>query len=189
MNKLAVFASGTGSNFEAIMQAIKANNWPIEVALVVVDNKTAPVIEKAKHNHIPVFCFDSKSYTSKQAYEIEIIEKCQQAQVDLLVLAGYMRILSKTLIDTYPNKIINIHPSLLPAFVGKDAIEQAIAYGVKVMGISIHYVDYGMDSGQIIAQSAFQTEGLSHCEIERKIHCLEHQLYPEVIYKILEGNL
>lgn len=187
MMNFAVFASGTGTNFEAIHEAIEQKELPGKISLVVVDKLQAPVIAKAKQRGIDVFCFDPKSYPSKSAYEKEIIKSCKEHGVSFLVLAGYMRLLADDLLSAYPNKIVNIHPSLLPAFKGKDAINQAISYGVKVMGVTIHYVNAEMDGGKIIAQRSFDvTDDLSPEDIESKIHAIEHELYPETLKKLWE---
>lgn len=187
MKKLAVFASGTGTNFDAIQKSILEGRLKAEIVCVVVDHLEAPVIAKAKAHHIEVFAFEPKKYNSKSAYESEIVSLLEDKKVDLVVLAGYMRLCGEVLLEAYEGRIINIHPSLLPSFKGKDAIQQAIRYGVKVMGVTIHYVDSGMDSGKIIAQRSFDVEeGMSEDEIENKVHAIEHILYSETIQKLLE---
>ncbi len=185
---LAVFGSGFGSNFTAISNAIKDKKIDAKITLVVVDNPNAQLIQKAKDDNIKTFVFNPKDYNSKKDYELEIVKQCKDSDVDLIVLAGYMRILESTLLSEYPNKIINIHPSLLPAFKGKDAIGQAIDYGVKVMGVSVHYVNEQMDGGTIIDQEAFYVSDMNKEEIEHKIHSIEHVLYPKVIQKIIKGG-
>lgn len=187
MRKIAVFASGTGTNFDAIQKAIEDQFLDATIECVVVDKKEALVIEKAKNKNIHVFNFNPKDYASKSEYEKEIVDLLDSKGIELVCLAGYMRLIGETLLNAYEGRIINIHPSLLPAFVGKDAIGQAIRYGVKVMGVTIHYVDSGMDSGKIIAQRSFDVlETMSHDEIEAKVHAVEHVLYPETIKKLLE---
>ena len=190
MSNLAVFASGNGSNYEAIATAIKNKQIDGEIKLVVVDKLDAYVIKRAKANNHEVFAFNPKDYDSKDAYEKIIVEKLNENKIDLVILAGYMRILSTTLLSTYENKIINIHPSLLPAFIGKDAIGQAIAYGTKVMGVTVHYVNSEMDGGRIIAQQSFDVvDNMSHEDIENCIHKIEHQMYPDVINKLIKGEI
>lgn len=187
MRKIAVFASGTGTNFDAIQKAIEDKYLDAVIECVVVDKKNALVIEKAKKKNIYVFDFNPKDYESKAAYEKEIVELLDSKEIELVCLAGYMRLVGETLLNAYEGRIINIHPSLLPAFVGKDAIGQAIRYGVKVMGVTIHYVDSGMDSGKIIAQRSFDVlDTMTPEEIERNVHAVEHVLYPETIKKLLE---
>ncbi|SJZ73685.1 phosphoribosylglycinamide formyltransferase [Anaerorhabdus furcosa] len=189
MRKIAVFASGTGTNFDAIQASIEEGKLNASIELVVVDKSDALVIEKAKAKHIDTFVFNPKSYATKNDYEREIVSECKKRNVEWIVLAGYMRILADCLLEAYPNRIVNIHPSLLPAFKGKDAIGQAFHYGVKLMGVSIHYVNAEMDGGKIIAQKCFDVlDGMTHEDAEREIHKIEHQLYPETLRKLLEEN-
>ncbi|MFI3284527.1 MAG: phosphoribosylglycinamide formyltransferase [Erysipelotrichaceae bacterium] len=189
MKKIAIFASGSGTNFEAIADAISKGLIPAELALMVCDVPGAKVIKKAEKRGIDTLVFDPKAYENKKGYEMMIVEALKQKEVYFIVLAGYMRLLSNVLLDSYPNQIVNIHPSLLPAFKGKDAITQAIDYGVKVMGVSIHYVNQEMDGGAIIAQKALEITGLTHDEIETRIHHIEHQLYPETLNQLLKEHV
>ena len=140
-HKIAVFASGYGSNFEAIAKAASAGEIPAEVALLVCDRPSARAVEVAHAMDIPTFVFSAKDYSSKEEYEARIVERCHQAGIELICLAGYMRIVGETLLKAFSGRIINLHPSLLPSFKGARAIEQAIEYGVKVFGATIHYVD------------------------------------------------
>ncbi|QIZ09082.1 phosphoribosylglycinamide formyltransferase [Priestia megaterium] len=184
--KIAVFASGTGSNFSAILESIhskKINN--VEVVLLVSDRPEALAVQKARDERIPVFTFLAKDYLNKQAYEVEILDELTQRKVDFIVLAGYMRLLGNVLLQAYDRKIINVHPSLLPAFAGKDAIGQALDYGVKVTGVTVHFVDEGMDTGPIIAQKAVIIDSDETREtLIKKIQEQEHRLLPEVIQKL-----
>lgn len=187
MRRLAVFASGTGSNYEAIQRACESGELNARIELVVVDNPSAAVIKKAESKGTDTFVFDPKTYANKSAYEAVILEKLKEKDVEFIALAGYMRLLGKILLEAYQGRIVNIHPSLLPAFKGLDGIGQAIEYGVKIMGVTIHYIDAGMDTGQIIAQEAFHVEeGMTHEEIEAKIHSIEHILYPKTLKKLME---
>lgn len=184
--KIAVFASGTGSNFAAILDSIKTkkiNN--VEVVLLVSDRPEALAVRKAINESILVFSFTAKDYPNKQAYEEEILEKLTQLEVDFIVLAGYMRLLGHVLLQAYDRKIINVHPSLLPAFAGKDAIGQALDYGVKVTGVTVHFVDEGMDTGPIIEQRAVTIDSEETREtLIKKIQEQEHKLLPEVIQRL-----
>lgn len=184
--KIAVFASGTGSNFTAILEAIQSKKITnVQVALLVSDRPQALAVQKAKDHSIPVFTFNAKDYPNKQAYEEEILEKLTQRKVDFIVLAGYMRLLGHVLLEAYDGKIINVHPSLLPAFAGKDAIGQALDYGVKVTGVTVHYVDEGMDTGPVIAQRAITIDLDETREtLTKKIQEQEHSLLPEVIQSL-----
>ncbi|MFC7393492.1 phosphoribosylglycinamide formyltransferase [Scopulibacillus cellulosilyticus] len=190
MHKLAVFASGNGSNFQAIAEAVRSGELYAEIVLVVCDKKQAYVIERAKSFGIETFAASPKDFENKSAYEQAILEQCQGRHVDLIVLAGYMRLVGTTLLSAYRNKIVNLHPSLLPAFPGLNAIEQAVRAGVKVTGVTVHYVDEGMDTGPIIAQEPVRIyENDSIDEIEARIHQTEHSLYPKTIANLLEENV
>ena len=189
MTNLAVFASGTGTNFDAIQRAIENGELQAKIVVVVVDKLNALVIEKAKAKGIDVFAFNPKDYENKAAYEKVIISVLEKHNVEFIALAGYMRLFGPTLLEKYEGSVVNIHPALLPAFPGKDAIHQAISYGVKVMGGTIHYVDAGMDSGKIIAQRAFDVEeSMSDEDIEARIHSIEHVLYKETLMKLLNNK-
>ncbi|KKI91406.1 phosphoribosylglycinamide formyltransferase [Bacillus sp. SA1-12] len=186
MKRLAVFASGNGSNFQAILDQIQNGPLEAEIALVVCDKPEAGVIERAKKADIPVFSFVPKEYESKAHFEADILAALHQHQIDLVILAGYMRLIGPTLLGAYTNKIVNIHPSLLPAFPGKDAIGQAFQAGVKVTGVTIHFVDAGMDTGPIIAQQAIDITNDDTVEtIADKVHKVEHALYPKVIKELV----
>ncbi len=185
MKNLAVFASGSGTNFEAIAQACLDGRIPARVALMVCDKPGAPVIERAARLGIESFVFNPKSFPDKAAYEREIATLLLQRGVELVCLAGYMRIVGEVLLEAYEGRIINIHPSLLPAFRGAHAVEAAVAYGVKVYGITIHWVNAELDGGRIIAQRAFPYEGSDPAEVHRLGQQIEHELYVETIAKLL----
>lgn len=185
MKKIAVFASGTGTNFEAIAQACADGRLDARVVLMVCDKPGAAVIERAERFGVPSFVFNPKEYQSKAAYEEQIKACLEPLAVDLICLAGYMRIVGETLLDAFEGKIINIHPSLLPAFRGAQAVEQAVAYGVKVFGISIHWVNRELDGGRIIAQKAFEYDGNDPEEVHRLGQVIEHKLYVDTISKLL----
>lgn len=185
MKKLAIFASGSGTNFEAIAAACADGRLNAEVVLMVCDKPGALVIERAQRFGIESFVFTPKSYASKADYEKEIVAMLQARNVDLICLAGYMRIVSNVLLNAYRGKIINIHPSLLPAFKGAHAVEDAVAYGVKVYGITVHFVDETLDGGKIIAQRAFPYEGNDPAEVHRLGQKIEHEIYVDTIRKLL----
>lgn len=186
MKNIAVFASGFGSNFEAIIEAANNGALHAKIALLVVDKPACYAVERARKHNIPVFAFNPKDYVSKEAYEKEIVKQLQAFQIDLIALAGYMRLVGPVLLENYVHRIVNIHPALLPAFPGTHAIEKAYNHGVKVFGITIHYVDAGMDTGPIIEQESFRKkEGESLEEVESRIHQLEHQWYPKVLEEII----
>ena len=177
MMRIAVFISGNGSNLEAIIKGCQEGIISGEVLLVVSSKSGVYGLERAKRYGIPIYLHTGN--------ERELISTLKSYAVDYMALAGYMRLVGKDLLNAYPGRIINIHPSLLPKYRGLDAIGQAIAAGEEVMGVTVHYVDGGMDTGEIIAQSSFPVEkGMTREEIEGRIHELEHKLYPEVLGKL-----
>ena len=186
MHRIALFASGKGTNFEAIATACSRGEIDAQIVLLVCDKPQAEVVAKAAKFGIECFTFSAKEYSSKEEYEQRIVELLDNHNVELVCLAGYMRIVGDTLLNAYGGKIINIHPSLLPAFAGARAVEQAIEYGVKVFGITIHWVDQTLDGGKIIAQQAFNYEGNDPEEVHRIGQQIEHKMYVETINKILK---
>ena len=188
MYRIAVFASGEGTNFEAIVSACERGEIAARVALLVCDRPGARVAERAAAHGVECFVFAPKSYASKAEYEREIVVRLDAAGVELVCLAGYMRIVGDTLLGAYGGRIVNVHPSLLPAFRGARAIEQALASGVKVYGVTIHRVDATLDGGRILAQRAFAYEGDDLAELERLVHETEYPLYVETIRKLLENE-
>ena len=185
--QLAVFASGTGTNFDAIARACSEGVLDADVAVMVCDRPGAAVIGKAERYGVDTFVFNPKDYPSKAAFEAEIVRVLDAKKVDLVCLAGYMRIVGDTLLGAYEGRIINIHPSLLPSFKGAHAVEDAVAYGVKVYGITIHWVNADLDGGKIIAQRAFPYEGSDPAEVHRLGQPIEHQLYVETIKKLIQA--
>ncbi|PLT47678.1 Phosphoribosylglycinamide formyltransferase [Paenibacillus pasadenensis] len=188
--RVAVFASGQGSNFQALADAAADGKLGGSIELLVCDRASAPVVERARRAGIDAWVFDSSAYASREAYEGEILAELQRRGVGLVVLAGYMRILTPVLVDAYAGRMINIHPSLLPAFPGMHAIRQALNYGVKVTGVTIHFVDGGLDSGPIIAQRALEIgEGESEASLAERIHAAENALYPWAVRGFAEGRI
>lgn len=189
MKKIAVFASGSGSNFQAIIDAVKESKLHAEISLLVCDKREAFCIERAGQAGIPQFVFTAKNYADKADYERAILRELEGLGVDFIVLAGYMRLIGTTLLRSYEGRIVNIHPSLLPAFPGKDAIGQALAAKVKVSGVTVHFVDEGMDTGPIIAQKAIEINASETKEsLQAKIHAIEHELYPTVLQNLLNAG-
>ena len=189
MKSIVILASGNGSNFEAIVRRIRKEKLPIEVKALITDNPQAYAIKRAKRLGIPQVVLDYKTFEGKTEYNKALLEKLEEFKPDLIVLAGYMRILPPFIVNRFPYRIVNIHPALLPAFPGLNAIERAYKAGCKITGITIHYVDEGVDSGPIIEQAALRIrDGESLEELEKRIHRLEHRYYPLVIKKILLGE-
>lgn len=185
MKNIAIFASGSGSNFEAIVKACLDGSVKANPAVCICDRPGAGVVERAVRLGVPCLEFKPRDFKDKEAYETAVLAELRKRDVQLVCLAGYMRIVGRVLLEAFPNRIINIHPSLLPAFKGAHAIRDAFEYGVKVYGVTIHFVDESLDGGKIIAQTAVPYEGTDIEELEAKIHKAEHKLYPEVITKLL----
>ncbi len=187
MKEIAIFASGTGSNFAALAEAFGAKQQAVRIVCLVCDHKDAPVIEKATRAGIPVITVNYRDYATKAGAERAIVAALPP--VDLVVLAGFMRILGETLLTAFPGKIINLHPALLPSFPGRTGIEDAFAYGVKVTGVTVHYVDAGVDSGEIIAQAPVRVRGDDTVDtLAARIHAVEHVLLPETVAQLLTSK-
>ena len=184
--RAAIFASGTGSNFSAIMAAKDLN---CEIACLVCDQPEAAVIKKAQAFNMETIILSPKAFPTKADYEKEILARLKQAGVTWLFLAGYMRLIGDTLLQPFSGKIINIHPSLLPDFPGLDAIGQALTAGVLRTGVTVHYVDAGMDTGPIIAQEEVEIFPEDTKEtLQKRIQTVEHALYPAVIKQLMNDT-
>jgi phosphoribosylglycinamide formyltransferase-1 len=188
--KIAVFASGEGTNLQAIIDACKEGKIKGTVALVISDNPSAYAIERAKQNNIDVKVFIPSSFPSKDEYEEEISKTIDEYKIDLICLAGYMRILGKKFVRKYYGRIMNIHPALLPSFPGAHAIKDALSYGVKITGCTVHFVTEEVDKGPIIIQSAVPVlENDTFDTLLARIHKEEHRIYPLAIQLFIEGKL
>jgi len=188
---IAVLASGRGTNFEAIAKAVKKGEITQgKIKLLITDKEDAFVRERAKRFKIRDIFVDPKKFKSREDFDRFIVRLLKKEKIELVVLAGYMRILSSYFVKQFKNKILNIHPALLPAFKGKDAIRRAYEYGVKITGVTIHFVDEKVDHGPIIIQKALEIKkGESLEELERRIHQMEHKLYPYVIKLFIQKRL
>lgn len=183
---VAIFASGNGTNFDAIAEA----DLPIDIKLLVCDHRDAFVVQRAERKNVEVLIAELHKGEKRAIREGRILEELKKKGVQVIILAGYMRIVGETLLNAYPNKIINIHPALLPSFPGKQGILDAYNAGVDKTGVTIHFVDSGIDSGQIIAQEeVFRKEGDSLADLENRIHDVEHQLYPRTILQLIEKGV
>ncbi|MDN4074863.1 phosphoribosylglycinamide formyltransferase [Fictibacillus terranigra] len=185
MKKIAVFASGSGSNFQAIVDAIKEKKLNAEVSLLVCDKPGARVIERAEEAGVEYFTFFPKQYETKAEFETEILKRLRAKGIEFIVLAGYMRLIGGTLLADFEGRIVNIHPSLLPDFPGKDAIGQALEAQAGVSGVTVHYVDSGMDTGPVIAQKAVMIRKEDTREsLQQRIQQVEHELFPRVLEEL-----
>lgn len=187
---IGVLASGRGSNMQAIFQNIQSGQLVAKIGVVISDHATAKVLEFASAAGIPAICIERKSYATKQEFEAAIAAELVLHKVELVVLAGFMRILGSQFISAFSGRMVNIHPSLLPAFPGLHAHEQAIAYGAKVSGCTIHFVDEGVDTGPIIMQQAVGVLPDDTAEsLADRIIKVEHALYSKAISLYCKGRL
>ena len=187
--KLGILLSGRGSNFEAIADSIKAGRLQSEIAIVISNRADAPGLESAKRRGLNAQLIPSKGRV-REEHDADVIMALKHAQVDLICLAGYMRLLSPEFIRAFPNRIINIHPSLLPAFPGMDAQRQALEYGVKVTGCTVHFVDEHLDHGAIILQKTVPVlDGDDVHTLSARILEQEHTAYSEAIGLLLSGEV
>jgi phosphoribosylglycinamide formyltransferase-1 len=187
---IGVLASGRGSNLEAIFNAIQTGVLMARVGVVLSDKKDAKALERARQHQVPAVHLDPRSHPDREAYDMAIVATLAAHQVDLVILAGFMRLVSKPILSVFPNKVINIHPSLLPAFPGLHAHRQALTHGVKVSGCTVHFVDEQTDHGPIIAQASVPVlEGDTEASLSDRILIEEHRLLPRVIQYCAEGKL
>ncbi len=190
MINLGILISGRGSNLQAIIDACEKGEIPARVAVVISNNPEAAGLERAKQHNIPAVVIDHRKFKDKNTYELEIIKTLEQHQVNLVCLAGYMRIVGEVLLERYRGKMINIHPSLLPSFPGLHAQRQALEHGVLITGCTVHFVDAGCDTGPIIIQSAVPIlEKDTEETLAERILQQEHLIYPQAIKLIAEDKL
>ncbi|MFT9267740.1 phosphoribosylglycinamide formyltransferase [Oenococcus sp.] len=188
--RLAVFASGKGTNFSALAAFIEQELPQAQIVRLIVDHAHVPVIDRAAKHDVPVSVIKYSAYADKSAAEKAILAILNKDQVQGILLAGFMRIIGPDLLAAFPNRIINIHPALLPSFPGRQGIADAFDYGVKVTGVTIHFVDSGVDSGKIIAQTAVPiADGETLAEVETHIHEVEHRLYPQTLKKLIKKGV
>jgi phosphoribosylglycinamide formyltransferase 1 len=188
VNRIGVLLSGRGSNFEAIARNIANGRLQAEIAIVISNRASAPGLEIARGLDIPAAAIPSQGM-DRELYDRLLIDALQECRVDLVCLAGYMRLLSAGFVRAFPQRILNIHPSLLPAFPGLDAQHQAIEHGVKVAGCTVHFVDEFLDAGPIVKQAAVSVSDTDTPEtLSQKILAEEHRIYSEAIQLVLSGN-
>jgi len=188
--KLAVLVSGRGSNLQAIIDSIEREELNAHISIVISSTRDAMALKRAKKHGIKTIFIDPTAYLNSKEYDKVLIEKLKEFSIDLICLAGYMRILGEEVIQTFKEKIINIHPSLLPAFPGLNAQKQAIVHGVKFSGCTVHFVDSGIDSGPIILQTAVPVyDNDDEKSLSKRILEQEHYLYPKAINMIKENQI
>jgi phosphoribosylglycinamide formyltransferase 1 len=190
MLKLGVLASGRGSNFQSIIDEIEAGSLNASINLLITDNPDAYAIERAKKQSIKYLYLNPHDFKSKNDFYIRIAKELVKRDVELVILAGFMRIVGRPLIEAFPNRIMNIHPALLPAFPGLHSQKQAVDYGVRVSGCTVHFVDEGMDTGPIIIQAAVVVSpDDTEDTLSERILRLEHKIFPYAIRLYSEGRL
>ena len=188
--KVGVMASGRGSNFQAILKELNKGNLPdVEISHLIVNKKSAEVIKIAKEHNVPCSIIESKN-KNRTEFEKEVKHIFEEKNIEIIVLAGFMRILSSNFVNEYKYKIINIHPSLLPAFPGAHAHRDVIKSGVKKSGCTVHFVDEGVDSGPIIMQASINLEkGETEDSLSKKILIKEHQIFPKVLQLLCSNKI
>lgn len=189
--RLGVLVSGSGSNLQSIIDRLhKPAGSGIEVALVVSDKPGAYGLERAREAGIPTAVFPMENYALRKEHDLEMADELERHKIDLIVLAGYMLIVTPAFLKQFPHRVINLHPSLLPAFPGGSPIEDTIAYGARVTGVTVHFVDEGTDTGAIILQEPLEIKYNDTVESLRgRIHELEHRLLPRAIELIAAGKV
>lgn len=187
---IAVFCSGNGSNFQAIADSVRRGEIPAKIALMVCDNPKAFALARAKKLGIKSLLIERKNFKTEEEFEAGVIRNLEKESIELICLAGFMRLISPGFVQRYRNKILNIHPALLPAFKGARSIKDALDYGVKVAGVTVHFVDEKTDHGPIILQKALEIkENDTEESLGLRIHEIEHKLYPQAIKLFVEGRL
>lgn len=187
---LGVLVSGRGSNLQSILQAIEQGKLSARVGVVLSSKKEAPALQRAAEYSVPSFFVDPAHHPDRREYDSTLLRKLEEHGVELVILAGYMRLITPTLIAAYRNHIINVHPSLLPAFPGLRAQRQALEYGARISGCTVHFVDEEVDHGPIIAQAAVPIfEGDTEEQLSDRILVEEHRLLPHVIQLYADGRL
>ena len=186
MTRIAVLLSGRGSNLQALLEQV--HGMDAEIACVASDKEDAPGLRRARESDIPVRTFPVDDYADRDARDAAIADWLEEAGAEIVVLAGYMAILSDSFIARFPDRIVNVHPSLLPAFPGMRAVEQAVEYGVRVFGVTVHLVDNGVDTGAIILQRAIELPEMSDpTEVHQILQGIEHELLPEAVRLLARG--
>lgn len=190
MMRVGVLASGSGSNFQALVDALNVPGSPAEVTVLVCNVAEARVLDRARAAGVAAVLMDHRRWPNREAYDAAVADELELHGVDLICLAGYMRLVTPTFLKRFPGKVINLHPALLPSFPGLNAVRQALTAGVKVTGCTVHYVDEGTDTGPIIAQVAVPVlPNDDEASLGARIHEQEHRLFPAVVKAIADGRV
>ncbi len=187
---IAVFASGRGTNLQAIINAVNRGEIKAAISLVISDRIDAKALDRAKKAGIEAVYINPRDFSSREEFDKKAVSYLEKDDVVLVVLAGFMRLLSPYFVDRYRNRIMNIHPSLLPSFKGTSGIKDAWKYGMKITGVTVHFINDDLDAGPIILQKPVMIEETDiPSSLEEKVHRVEHQIYPEAIKLFIEGRL
>lgn len=189
--RLAVLCSGNGSNLQALLDAERRGSLgPAEVALVVCDKPEAFALARANRARKPAALLNSKEFATREAFDEALLGLLQRASIDYVILAGFMRILGAKAVNAFSGRMLNVHPSLLPAFKGAHAVRDAVEYGARVSGVTVHFVTPDLDSGPIIFQEAVTVRANDTAEsLAKRIHAVEHRLYPLAVRRLAEGRV
>jgi phosphoribosylglycinamide formyltransferase-1 len=187
---LGILVSGSGSNLQAVIDAVESGRLRAKIGVVISNVPTAKALDRARAAKIPTVVIDHKAYPSREAFDAAVVESLRANDVDCVVLAGFMRLITPVLLEAFPQRVVNIHPALLPAFPGVHAQAQALAYGVRVTGCTVHLVDVGMDTGPILAQATVPVlDGDDEDTLRERILVKEHELLPAVLQWIADGRV
>ena len=187
---LAILLSGNGTNLQAIIDSIDSGQLKADIKIVISNNKDAFGLERAKINNIKNLCIDHKDFADRESFDERLLEEVKQEKIDFIVLAGFMRILGTNFIRNFPNKILNIHPSLLPKYPGLNSHKKVLENKDKEHGVTVHLVDEGLDSGRIIGSMKLKViDGEKESDLERRIHKIEHYIYPKILSEFQEGKI
>lgn len=188
--KLAILASGSGTNAQVIFEAVRQKKLDAEICVVVVNRPQAKVLERAKNFGLPAVLIDHTAFFSREEYDRKVVETIKSYGADCIVLAGYMRMVTSYFLSSFPNRVINIHPAILPSFPGIHGARDAVEYGVKFSGCSVHFVSEQMDAGPIIIQAitpCLQSD--TEESLQNRIHCLEHKIYVQALQWLAQDRL
>ena len=187
---LAILLSGNGTNLQAIIDSIDSGQLKADIKIVISNNKDAFGLERAKINSIKNLCIDHKDFADRESFDERLLEEVKQEKIDFIVLAGFMRILGSNFIRNFPNKILNIHPSLLPKYPGLNTHKKVLENKDKEHGVTVHLVDEGLDSGPIIGSIKLKViDGEKESDLVRRIHKIEHYIYPKILSEFQEGKI
>jgi phosphoribosylglycinamide formyltransferase, formyltetrahydrofolate-dependent len=190
MMRIAVLASGKGSNFRVIAEHVRAGRIPVDLSLLLCNKPDAPALDIAREFGVPTWSRSHRDFASREAFDAAMLNAMRDAGVEAVVLAGYMRLLSTEFVRTYAGKIINLHPSLLPAFAGTNGGADALAYGVKLTGCTVHFVVDDMDAGAVIIQAALPVaENDTEESLMPRVHALEHRIFPQALAWLAQDRL